>query len=162
MAINQAYLFLIFTLNGIYIGLIFDFFRILRKVFMTKNLITNIEDILFWILTGLSIVFCMYKFTNGTIRLFMFLGLIFGFSLYLLILSNVIIKISTTVILIIKRTIKKTIKLLIIPLKILRNMADKLFIRPIYLIYTKMQFFLTKKIKKAKYYLKNSKKLQKN
>ena len=33
MAVNQAYLFLIFTLNGIFIGLVFDFFRILRQGF---------------------------------------------------------------------------------------------------------------------------------
>ena len=40
MAVNQAYLFLIFTLNGIFIGLVFDFFRILRQGFKTNNVIT--------------------------------------------------------------------------------------------------------------------------
>lgn len=64
MAINQAYLFLIFTLNGVLIGLFFDFFRILRKSFKTNNYITSIEDILFWILTGISIIFSMYKFAG--------------------------------------------------------------------------------------------------
>ena len=161
MAINQAYLFLIFTLNGIFIGLIFDFFRILRKTFKTINLITNIEDIIFWILTGLSIIFCMYKFADGNIRLFMFFGLVSGFSLYMLILSNIIIKITTTFILVIKKIIKKTIKIFLIPLKILRNIIDKLFIRPIYLIYVKIKFFMTKKLKNAKYHLKSAKKLQK-
>lgn len=50
---NQAELFLIFTINGILIGLLFDFFRILRRSFKTKDIITYIEDILFWILTRL-------------------------------------------------------------------------------------------------------------
>lgn len=161
MAINQAYLFLIFTSNGIFIGLLFDFFRILRKSFKTTNLVTNIEDIIFWISTALSIIFCMYKFTDGNIRLFMFLGLIFGFSLYMLILSHTIIKITTTTILIIKKIIKKIIKILLIPFKILRNIIDKVFLRPIYLICINIRFFTTKKIKIAKYHLKNTKKVQK-
>ena len=37
---NQAYLFLIFSLNGFIIGVLFDFFRILRKSFKTKDIIT--------------------------------------------------------------------------------------------------------------------------
>ena len=64
MAINQAYLFLTFTVNGVIIGLIFDFFRILRKSFKTKNLIIYFEDILFWILSGISTILFMYYFSD--------------------------------------------------------------------------------------------------
>ena len=38
MAINQAYLFLIFVLDGFIIGLLFDFFRILRKTFKMRGI----------------------------------------------------------------------------------------------------------------------------
>ena len=44
MVANQANLFLIFTINGILIGLLFDIFRILRKSFKTPDIITYIED----------------------------------------------------------------------------------------------------------------------
>ena len=54
MVTNQAYLFLIFIINGIIIGVLFDFFRILRKTIKTKDAITYIQDILFWILQVLS------------------------------------------------------------------------------------------------------------
>ena len=57
MIANQAYLFLIFTINGIVIGILFDIFRILRKSFKTSDTITYIEDILFWILTGLILLY---------------------------------------------------------------------------------------------------------
>ena len=67
MAGNQAYLFLMFVLNGVFIAILFDFFRILRKTFKTKNMITYIEDVLFWIITGLSIIFSMYKFSDRRI-----------------------------------------------------------------------------------------------
>ena len=34
---NQAYLFVVFTLTGIILGIIFDFFRVLRKTFKTVD-----------------------------------------------------------------------------------------------------------------------------
>lgn len=114
MTINQAYLFIVFTINGIFIGILFDFFRILRKSFKTINFITNIEDIIFWILTGISIIFCMYKFTDGNIRLFMFLGLLLGTVTYILTISKIVIKISVKILV----TIKQLIKFILRPFKI--------------------------------------------
>ena len=57
MVENQAYLFLIFSITGILIGALFDIFRALRKSFKTSNIITYIEDIVFWLLTGTLIIY---------------------------------------------------------------------------------------------------------
>lgn len=51
MIYEQATLFLIFVFNGIVIGMIFDFFRILRKTFKQRNITVYIQDIIFWILS---------------------------------------------------------------------------------------------------------------
>ena len=56
MITNQAYLFLIFILNGLIIGFLFDFFRILRKTIKTTDFVTYIQDFIFWILTGIIIL----------------------------------------------------------------------------------------------------------
>ena len=64
MAQNQAYLFLVFSLTGVVIGVLFDFFRILRRSIKTSNTITYIEDILFWILTGILILYSIWFFNN--------------------------------------------------------------------------------------------------
>lgn len=117
MTNNQALLFLIFSLNGVIIGLIFDFFRILRKSFKTSDLITYIQDILFWILTGISVIIFMYFFSNGTIRLYMFLGLLLGVFIYILTISQFIIKIFVFLIKIFKNFLNKIINVGIIPLK---------------------------------------------
>ena len=161
MAINQAYLFLVFTINGIFIGLLFDFFRILRKSFKTINLITYIEDILFWVLTGLSIIFSMYYFSGGNLRFFMFLGLFFGIIMYILTLSKLIIKISIFIISIIKKTIKIIVKILITPLKFFYKILDRFILRILYLFYIKINSFFTKKFKNLTNKLKNIKKLEK-
>ena len=42
MAQEQAYLFLVFSLTGVAIGILFDFFRVLRKTFKTADIITYI------------------------------------------------------------------------------------------------------------------------
>ena len=124
MAINQAYLFLIFAFNGVVIGLIFDFFRILRKTFKTSNVITYIEDILFWILAGISIIFFMYNFSDGTIRLFMIIALLLGFLLYILSISNFIIKIFVFFINILKNLFKTIIKVTSIPVKLIYKVIN--------------------------------------
>ena len=162
MAINQAYLFLIFTVNGILIGLLFDFFRILRKTIKTVNMVTYIEDILFWILTGISIIFFMYKFSDGSLRLFMLLGLCFGIIVYMLTLSNLIIKTVIYIIEILKKIIHTIIKIVKVPLKVIYNIIDKIIFRPLYIFYIKLNAIMTKKLKNIKYKQKSLKKLEKN
>ena len=97
MVQNQAYLFLVFSLTGVVIGVLFDFFRILRRSIKTSNTITYMEDILFWILTGILILYSIWFFNNGEIRIFIFLGIIVGILLYIFTLSNIIVKIFSTI-----------------------------------------------------------------
>ena len=156
MAINQAYLFLIFTLNGIFIGLLFDFFRILRKTFKTINLITYIEDIIFWIITGISIIFCMYNFSDGSLRIFMFLGLGFGIILYMLTFSKIIIKSFVFIINCLKKVFNRFI---IIPIKFILKIFNKFIFKPSHFVYIKIQNYITKIFEKTKY--KVNKKMQK-
>lgn len=97
MAQNQAYLFIVFSLTGVIIGVLFDVFRILRRTFKTSNIVTYIEDVLFWILTGILILYNIWYFNNGEIRIFMFLGIIMGVLIYISTLSSILIKIFTPI-----------------------------------------------------------------
>lgn len=120
MAINQAYLFFIFIINGIVIGLLFDFFRISRKVFKTNDVMTYIEDVLFWILTGAIVLYSIFIFNNGEIRLFMFLGIVLGAFLYMILISSYVIKINV-----------KIINFLMIPFKFIYKVLHKLLLKPV-------------------------------
>lgn len=131
MITNQTNLFLIFTINGIIIGLLFDFFRILRKSFKTKDFVTYIEDILFWILTGFTILYSIFTFNNGEIRLFLFLGIILGIILYMLFLSNYVIKINVSIINCIKNIVIKIFRIIIKPFEYIYKLIRKIFFRPI-------------------------------
>lgn len=127
MIINQVYLFLIFIINGVIIGILFDFFRILRKSFKTSDIITYFEDFLFWILTGFSILYFVFVFNNGEIRLFMFLGIVVGITLYMLIFSSLFIKINVSVITFLKRIFIKVLEIILIPFRFFK----KLFFKPV-------------------------------
>ncbi len=118
---NQAYLFLIFILNGILIGILFDVFRILRRSFKTPNFVTYIEDIIFWLASTLSIIYSLFVFNNGEIRGYIFIGLIFGIVTYMLFFSKIIMKISIKIILFLKQVFKFLYKILSYPVKIILN-----------------------------------------
>ena len=157
MITNQAYLFLIFIANGILIGVIFDFFRILRKSFKTADIITYIEDILFWILTGAIILYSIFVFSNGEIRFFMFIGILIGTIIYMLVASKYIIKVNVSIITFTKKVIKRIIKIIYIPLKITLKLIRKIFIKPISFITINLQKISTKASKKLHNNLKNIK-----
>lgn len=124
---NQAYLFLIFILNGFLIGILFDIFRILRKSFKTTDFITYIQDILFWILTAFIVLYSIFKFNNGELRGFIFIGIFIGIFIYLLLFSKSFIKSNLIIIDIIKKIIYYII---ISPFKLILKIIKKIIFRP--------------------------------
>lgn len=135
MAQNQAYLFLVFSLTGVAIGILFDFFRILRRSIKTSNLVTYIQDILFWILTGIIVLYSIGYFNNGELRIFVFLGLIIGILIYMTTLSSIIVKIFTKILVF-------GINILKVPFKIIYSLISKI-ITGIVVLFNKF----TKKLK---------------
>ena len=135
MVQNQAYLFLVFSLTGVEIGILFDFFRILRRTIKTGNIVTYIQDILFWILTGILVLYNIWYFNNGEIRVYMFLGIIIGTLIYMSTLSNIFVKLFTKI-------LSTIIKVLEIPFKTIITIFRK--------IITAILSFFTKNAKKIK------------
>ena len=135
MVQNQAYLFLVFSLTGVVIGILFDFFRILRRSIKTSNIVTYIQDILFWILTGIIVLYNIWYFNNGELRIFVFLGLIIGILIYMTTLSNIVAKIFTKILVFL-------INILKMPLKVIYKLLNK--------IITRITIFFNKITKKLK------------
>lgn len=107
---NQIYCFFIFIVVGIIISILFDVFRILRKVFKTPDFITYIEDIIFGVLAGVIIIYSIFKFNNGEIRSYLFVGIILGILFYLFTLSKMFIKFGDKILTFLK-------KILLFPIK---------------------------------------------
>ena len=129
MAQDQAYIFLVFSLTGIVIGFLFDFFRILRRSIKTPNIITNIEDMLFWILSGILILYNIWYFNSGEIRIYIFFAIILGILVYMSVLSSAIIQIFSKVLQIIIKIVELPIKKIITIIRTLITKISTIFIK---------------------------------
>ena len=106
----MIYTLMVFFIIGILIGMLFDVFRILRKLFKTSNLITYIEDALFWILTCLFIIYGLITFAYGEIRLYTIIMIINGTIIYFLCFSKYIVTVNVKIFTTIKKLITKIFK----------------------------------------------------
>lgn len=138
---TQLFNLIIFIFVGILIGIVFDMFRIIRKSFKTPDFITYIEDILFWIISGALLLFCIFTFNNGELRLYLFISIILGNLLYLSTLSKYFIKLSTYLIDILK-------KILYYPYSIIKKIIQKIY-NPLALFFKKLKTKVTKNLKKT-------------
>ena len=145
--LNQLTNFGIYALCGFLIGIFFDIFRILRKSFKTSNLITYIEDTIFGVITGLFLIFMLFDFNNGEIRLYIFVALSIGLILYFLLISKFFIKINVTIITFLKKVFITIAKIIFKPF---RKIAIFLIVKPKKLLLNifrqkKKHFFIKKK-----------------
>ena len=89
---GQGVLFLQMSIIGIVIAVVFDVTRALRKVFKHHRFLVHIEDMLFWLLTGLGVLYFVLNHAGGEIRFFYLLGIFLGALLYWVSVSHLVIK----------------------------------------------------------------------
>ena len=152
--LEQLTNFIYFIITGMILGIIFDIFRILRKSFKTSDIVTNIEDIIFGLITGGILLTSIFLFNNGELRLYLFLGIAFGIFLYMLLISKYFININVTII----NFIKKIITLITKPFIILLKFIKKLFFKPISFICINLKLLFKKIFKNFKKSTKINKK----
>ena len=148
-SINQIYLVCLFIGSGFLIGIFFDIFRILRKSFKTSDTLTYFEDFLFWIITGIYLIFIIFKFSFGQIRFFMFASLIIGFIIYILTISKYFISLNVKIIKILKTIILKFLKIILFPFVFLLKTMKRIIFKPITFI-TMLEIDTYEKTKKNK------------
>ena len=139
---NQLYQFLIYIVSGIAISIFFDIFRVLRKSMKTSNLITYIEDAIFWIIVGLFLIWEIFTVSYGELRSYIFIGLLLGIVLYLVTISKYFIRFNVKILNFIKKIIKKII---LIFNQIFSSILKVM--KPIYKLISKPIYFLNIKIK---------------
>lgn len=111
MAYNQLIIFIIYVASGIVICSLFDFFRSLRKSIKTSNATTCVEDIVFWIIAGVFLIFVINKYSLGELRGYTLFAIIIGGILYYSTISKHIIKINVFIITIFKKLVSFILKI---------------------------------------------------
>lgn len=143
--IAQSQFWLWCLATGVLITFLYDLFRIFRQVCPHGKYAVSIEDVIFWVLSGIIVFRLMYKLNDGTLRWFTIFGLLCGMYLYKKIIGDHIVNFMSTVI---TRTLHLVEGILIPPLKLVK----RVFLRCFYEIrkwlgYIKKQ--LTSNIKKV-------------
>lgn len=154
----QLYALFIFTISGIVIGLFFDIFRVFRKTFKTSDVVTYLQDIIFWICTGLFILFVLFKVNNGQIRNYTIIGLIVGIIIYMITISKYFIKISVKITTFLKKIILKFLLIILFPVKQIFKILKKILYKPISFIIINVKKDFTNSYKKIKNNIKSNKK----
>lgn len=104
--------FLVSILCGAILLLVYDCIRVFRRIIKHGGLFVALEDLLFWIGSGVMIFVMMYQQNNGRIRGFSIMGMLLGMVAYNKLLSNIIVNGSTFI-------IKKICNILLRPFQII-------------------------------------------
>ena len=136
--LEQLINFFYFIIIGMILSITFDIFRILRRSFKTSDIVTNIEDVIFGIITGIIILLSIFLLNNGELRFYIFIGIAIGIVLYMLFISKFFIKMNVAII----HFIKQFIILLTKPFMIVFKFLKKVIFKPISFIVININLFM--------------------
>lgn len=108
----QFYAFIITVLAGVTIGILFDFYRVIRGLVRPKKVFTYLGDLTFWVISTLVVFFLLLIGNWGEIRFYVWVGVLVGITLYQKYLSKYIIKLFSFIIYIINKTVAFVLKTL--------------------------------------------------
>lgn len=122
---SQEQIFMLFFVIGLIIGIIFDFFRAIRKNFKSSDLVTLLEDIAFLSLVSVLIIFSIIRINGGEVRFYLFLGIFFGILLYSLTISNLCVIIFNIIVRICKNILQFPFEIILKVLKLSQRVLKK-------------------------------------
>ena len=91
--LDETFLFLRMVAYGGALFCTYDLIRGIRAAWKHKNFLVAIGDLLFWLVWGAFLFSRIYKFNNGILRWYLFLGWFLGAIIYLVAMSPMVFKI---------------------------------------------------------------------
>ena len=85
--------FIYFILEGIVGGVLLDVLRTFRHNRKIKDIVVYLEDILYWIILGVGVIWLSYILDAGSIRMYMLLAVFLGMLIYFLTLTKLMYKV---------------------------------------------------------------------
>lgn len=90
--LEEAVFFGVSLLVGMGLVLVYDVFRILRRIVKHGTILIGVEDICFWILCTVTVFLLLYWENDGMLRLFAFVGILSGMGIYLAVFSRFVLR----------------------------------------------------------------------
>lgn len=120
---SQLIDFIEFVIIGAIIGAVFDFFRAYRKVKKTNTALVITQDILLFLIVTVIVILSIIKLLDSQIRLYIFIAIIMGLSIYFCILSKIIISIDIAFIKMFKQIVTIIFLPILLHVSILRKIG---------------------------------------
>ena len=114
--------FLTFVIVGIVLGIVFDFFRAMRKIKKYSTRVVYLQDIIFFIITGLIISSVLIYKLQYDLRIYLFFAIILGVIIYIVTFSRHVVRVLISLI----RTSKTIFLFMLLPLQLLNNVWNSL------------------------------------
>ena len=122
---RQVALFIFSLINGMAVGGLYDFYRVIRGFEKPGKIITAIQDILFWIFTGV-LIFALMMYTNFAYMSFnVFVYNALGIVIYFKLISHYAIIIWDKIFEVVITLIRVVYNWIIYPLRIIFHKLRK-------------------------------------
>lgn len=150
---SQEYMLTVSVMGGMFLGFIWDIYRLIRHYGKLNGLGTVIGDILYWIISIKIGTRLILDISYGNVRFFILVGFLAGALLYFFGISRYILKLFIIIIDSIIIVFKTAIHLLIAPFKFIISKI-KILLYPLKLKYIVIRDKLKKRYKFLKFKLK--------
>lgn len=129
---EQTCLFLWSCVLGLFLGILFDFLRVIRIIKKHSSFAVFIEDMLFIIFSSICIFIYIMEKVRGEIKFFIFFGAFLGFILYIFTVGNFIVNIIKKIVLFVKSFLYKIYVVILRPsLLLFVHIFQKIFIQSV-------------------------------
>ena len=119
---GQAVSFLVSALGGFILGVVYDIFRVFRRIVRHKTVFTTAADAAFWIISTLLMFYILLYINSGQFRGYFVLGAALGCVIYLCTLSSLFIKFTLAVLIKIKNFITAAIRMVTAPFRLIYSL----------------------------------------
>ena len=92
MIIREWYFLLYSMLAGIFFAFVYDQIRLLRRLWRHSRLLTDVEDILYWMFCFFASFYFLYYGNHGVVRFFAVLGAAIGMLFYRRTIGRIYVK----------------------------------------------------------------------
>ena len=116
--------------SGVILAAVYDILRLSRRLIPTLDIIVNIEDVLFIILSGGVSVSLAYLINNGFFRLYSLLAMGLGFFAYRIAIGNRLVEVFVILADMLSKVLRFLCKIFLAPLRF----AVRVIGKPVFLV----------------------------
>ena len=105
-------MFVVSLIMGIGMGITYDVLRGLRKTYAHADILVGIEDIIYWLIWTWAFIENIFKFNDGSFRIYIFIVTFTGLLIYYNTISRGLLKIFSHILWFVKKCAQKPKKML--------------------------------------------------